>query len=534
MPSDPSSSMETFAHVNIISSIIGIIIFIGLFSTSYNVYLRPIKSNTTFYILSLLTFIVIGSYTSSYILYAIQILNIDGTLQVGKKALSFCGKNIYVLDTGEYKAADGFINFANSNVHSTNNKLLKISNLLTNILLSIFYVTIIIILVSRYYISAKIKDEISNIIIYNIGRNTIKDIVIYLYTFIIISGILSTSVLLNIYNNTNNSSLKSKDDINKAYTYAPLSSILLLSLLMTVPFNNINLSTWKLYFSNFIELLVYKDVYIIIIILLIFTILTIFLNNLITSGNNKLTNIFNNDYINKYIYVNGNDINDDTLEGNLNKLCFINNIKNTDRSEINTIWIDYFKKNIKNAFANTDNQIFGDDDSIVLDYKDDLWKYIQFNNGKEFDDILLKINDYIDKNNIDISLIPSMYNNLLVKDKKGITCTTSSTSVSSSIRNPCGNKQIIEEIIDSLNVITNIRKICYKLRNDKTISNNIYEISKKFMGYSLLIVCIVLYIVIHTIVKSGNRNILNYMVFIAIIFAVVMGLYGWGTGFTYV
>ena len=538
MPSDPFPSMESFYHVKVISIIIGIILFIGLFSICYDVFLKNIQSNTQFLILLLMTFVVIAAYVVSYILYSIQILNIDGTLQVGRRALGFCGKNIYILDTGEYKCANGFVNFADPNMHVANNKLLKVSSIMSNVLLCIFYISIISTIIIGYYISPKDSFEPKYL-----GNNLIKTIIISIYGFSILSGIISTSVLSNIFNFKKNT-YKSKDDINNAYQYATSSSIILLLLLISFPFEKIHskpyfsqfISKWKTYAMNFKDLLVDRGLVKIIVILICFMILTMTLNNLISNSNNKFNQIFNNDYVTKYIYSSKDDTISTTLEGNLNKLCFVKNIGNANRSAIDTYWINYFKKNIKNAYSNLTNtsseQIFGDDDSIVSDFKDDLWKFIQYNDGKEFDEIVSNINEYIDKNDVDTSMIPSNYQNLLIN---GATASTTPSVDKNKISSTsCANKQDIDSIIDSFEVINNIRKICFNLRNDKTITTNITNISKKFVMFSAIVIIAILYFIVHTTVKLGNRNILNYLVFISIIFAVIMSLYGWASGFTYI
>lgn len=509
--SDPLPSMETFIHIYIISIINGLILLIGIFGICYYTYLKNIKNNTSFFLLTILTFLLISSFIISYILYSIQILTVNATLNVGKKSLSFCGKNIYLLDTGEYKVANGYSNFASlSNLSSK--KLFKISNIISNTILLIIYTGLTTIILHSYILSSKLAK--SDGIILSLGKNTIKTLIIYIYAFIIISGIFTTYVLTNVY--MNNSNITNKLSI--AYNTGPLSSIVILSLLLIIPFNKDNfLSNLKTYYLNFIDILKYKNYHITLFILIIFLIIVIILNYTISNSNTKLDTLFKTEYINKYIYSYDKN-NKDTLDTISNLVISVIKDK-SNPSEIDTYWIDYFKKNIKNVYSKTNNIINGDDDSLIKDYKDELWKYIQFNDGKEFDEILFKIKDYILEKQIDLSIIKN-YRTLIKIDKnyKG----TNNTDTE------------IPKINNSLDQIIKFRKICNKLRNDDTINSNVNQLTKNLITYTLILLIIILYIVIHFIVKTGNRNILNYMVFISISFAVLMALYGWATGFTYI
>ena len=547
---DPSPPFEKFIHSMIISTLIGILLAFSLFNVFFFAFFKT-NDDPVFKIgIMIIALIVIISFTVSYIMYCNNIINIDGTYKVGDYSKTICGENIYILDTGEYKVSEGITGFSSNNLG--NNSLIKsyFTSTPTIFILIIAYVYVLI----KGYINAndenifeggQCSNDIDNSALIgceSLGKRNIKIFLVIVYLLFSIFGGEIKSLI-----KTHNLSILNIKDIQLTKLY--LFNLLVAFVILTIPlytFSNdkhqggIGAFVGRIFYIikyfcyNMIKLALtfITDKMLLKYILAIF-ILIIFnrtLTKIITNSNAKILTTINNDWLDKYIISTGvsniNNINNAEspyLTTILDNLPLFNHGTGTNiaYNEIDNAFIDYFQENIKNAYINSENPIFGADPLMLRDYKDNLFKFVQFNRGNEFDTIIPSIQDYVNNKKLDLST--SSYASLF--DQLGI---NSSPYPNSSIN----IDSIEKDLIYYINAITNIRKICFNMRNDKSLKNYIASTSKHLVMITIVILSVSMYLFIHQLIKL-DYNAISYIVFFIIIFAVLMAGYGWATGFTY-
>jgi hypothetical protein len=499
--------------------------------------------------MALLSFLVLGSYSISYILYSIQLININGTLEVGKRALKFCGKNIYLIDTGEYKVFEGILKYTTMDKVQDYN--FKASRIITNVLLLILYICTIIITVLTYFVHVKPKN--------NTESADIKSAIILFLGF---ASIIVTFALFGVLpepkKNDKYKSYTSQDKIiSQVYRFGPVAYIRILTIIIILPFTlirpgeqidgnfanqglypgvdlNSKMARLRKYFEiikdNAINLFnglwTYKKY---IFVLILYILLNQVLNSFVTDSNNKIIDTLNDNFKNKYIENNNKP---DFLEKLVRKLSDESlksasedmpgdTIANTVIMGIRTELQEYFIRNLRSAYNNSPNRITSDDSSLIIEYQEHLWKFIQFNDGKEFNEIVFKINKLLEENKLPTTDI----------NKKQL-LTYESNAGATTIDNQVKVK-LYNKINDILDTIVKIRNHCSKLRNDNEIYTTINGLTRKLTIFSIIIVVFVLYLLLHPLIKNGGKYVLNYLIFIIIIFVVLMSLYGWASGFTY-
>jgi hypothetical protein len=182
---------------------------------------------------------------------------------------------------------------------------------------------------------------------------------------------------------------------------------------------------------------------------------------------------------------------------------------------------EYFIRNLRSAYNNSPHRITSDDSSLIIEYQDYLWKFIQFNDGKEFNEIVFKINKLLEENKLSTTDI---------KKQQLLTYTSSAGDTTTNVDS---RQKLYAKINDIFDTIVKIRNHCSKLRNDNEIYTTINGLTRKLTIFSIIIVVFVLYLLLHPLIKNGGKYVLNYLIFIIIIFVVLMSLYGWASGFTY-
>jgi hypothetical protein len=194
-------------------------------------------------------------------------------------------------------------------------------------------------------------------------------------------------------------------------------------------------------------------------------------------------------------------------------------LKNKTLTELDNYFIEYFKQNIVNAFANSPTPKFASDPLLVQNYADNLYKFIQFDRGTEMNSVVNRLQNYIDTNNynIDNSSYKTIYEKFRLKSAEKGTVDIDTD----------------KDLCYYIQLINNIRTICFNMKTDKTLKDFIRNKMKYLILISLFLVFFSIYLLIHPIIKDNTINVLNYLIFVIIVLAVVMAGYGWTTGFIY-
>ena len=541
---DPTPPLETFTHSIVISSFIGILLFLTMFSMMYMMVIDPDTSNPLFeFMLTFLIILVLASFSFSYIMYCNNLINIDGTYMVGNDSMKQCEQNNYILDTGEYKVSAGIGGFGGINKTS---ETLNIANKVSTFSILIMILGYVYILTSGYRSVIKgnsphdqqfgkrgingldnidqllLEDETSD-------HQQIKIALMIIYVLFTIFG----SEVLSIFDSLKTVKYKLKID-TAIYSKLYITNLGVAFLILALPLSQMRnteggffskLTTLlSSYFSNIITLFrnINKVHFFILIIIII---LNRILNRAITNLNTQLFTTITNDWYLKYIQpydntvANGASSTPATSPYLMTTLDNAPFLKNKTLTELDNYFIEYFKQNIVNAFANSPTPKFASDPLLVQNYADNLYKFIQFDRGTEMNSVVNRLQNYIDtKNyNIDNSSYKTIYEKFRLKSaEKG------TVDIDTDI-----------DLCYYIQLINNIRTICFNMKTDKTLKDFIRNKMKYLILISLFLVFFSIYLLIHPIIKDNTINVLNYLIFVIIVLAVVMAGYGWTTGFIY-
>ena len=541
---DPTPPLETFTHSIVISSFIGILLFLTMFSMMYMMVIDPDTSNPLFeFMLTFLIILVLASFSFSYIMYCNNLINIDGTYMVGNDSMKQCEQNNYILDTGEYKVSAGIGGFGGINKTS---ETLNIANKVSTFSILIMILGYVYILTSGYRSVIKgnsphdqqfgkrgingldnidqllLEDETSD-------HQQIKIALMIIYVLFTIFG----SEVLSIFDSLKTVKYKLKID-TAIYSKLYITNLGVAFLILALPLSQMRnteggffskLTTLlSSYFSNIITLFrnINKAHFFILIIIII---LNRILNRAITNLNTQLFTTITNDWYLKYIQpydntvANGASSTPATSPYLMTTLDNAPFLKNKTLTELDNYFIEYFKQNIVNAFANSPTPKFASDPLLVQNYADNLYKFIQFDRGTEMNSVVNRLQNYIDtKNyNIDNSSYKTIYEKFRLKSaEKG------TVDIDTDI-----------DLCYYIQLINNIRTICFNMKTDKTLKDFIRNKMKYLILISLFLVFFSIYLLIHPIIKDNTINVLNYLIFVIIVLAVVMAGYGWTTGFIY-
>lgn len=541
---DPTPPLETFTHSIVISSFIGILLFLTMFSMMYMMVIDPDTSNPLFeFMLTFLIVLVLASFSFSYIMYCNNLINIDGTYMVGNDSMKQCEQNNYILDTGEYKVSAGIGGLGGTN---TTNETLNIANKVSTFSILIMILGYVYILISGYRSVIKgnsphdqqfgkrgingvdnidqllLEDETSD-------HQQIKIALMIIYVLFTIFG----SEVLSIFDSLKTVKYKLKIDTT-IYSKLYITNLGVAFLILALPLSQMRnteggffskLTTLlSSYFSNIITLFrnINKAHFFILIIIIV---LNRILNRAITNLNSQLFTKITNDWYLKYIQpydntaANGASSTPATSPYLMTTLDNAPFLKNKTLTELDNYFIEYFKQNIVNAFANSPTPKFASDPLLVQNYADNLYKFIQFDRGTEMNSVVNRLQNYIDTNNykIDNSSYKTIYEKFRLKSaEKGTVDIDTDT-----------------DLCYYIQLINNIRTICFNMKTDKTLKDFIRNKMKYLILISLFLVFFSIYLLIHPIIKDNTINVLNYLIFVIIVLAVVMAGYGWTTGFIY-
>ena len=541
---DPTPPLETFTHSIVISSFIGILLFLTMFSMMYMMVIDPDTSNPLFeFMLTFLIILVLASFSFSYIMYCNNLINIDGTYMVGNDSMKQCEQNNYILDTGEYKVSAGIGGFGGINKTS---ETLNIANKVSTFSILIMILGYVYILTSGYRSVIKgnsphdqqfgkrgingldnidqllLEDETSD-------HQQIKIALMIIYVLFTIFG----SEVLSIFDSLKTVKYKLKID-TAIYSKLYITNLGVAFLILALPLSQMRnteggffskLTTLlSSYFSNIITLFrnINKAHFFILIIIII---LNRILNRAITNLNTQLFTTITNDWYLKYIQpydntvANGASSTPATSPYLMTTLDNAPFLKNKTLTELDNYFIEYFKQNIVNAFANSPTPKFASDPLLVQNYADNLYKFIQFDRGTEMNSVVNRLQNYIDtKNyNIDNSSYKTIYEKFRLKSAEKGTVDIDTD----------------KDLCYYIQLINNIRTICFNMKTDKTLKDFIRNKMKYLILISLFLVFFSIYLLIHPIIKDNTINVLNYLIFVIIVLAVVMAGYGWTTGFIY-
>lgn len=541
---DPTPPLETFTHSIVISSFIGILLFLTMFSMMYMMVIDPDTSNPLFeFMLTFLIILVLASFSFSYIMYCNNLINIDGTYMVGNDSMKQCEQNNYILDTGEYKVSAGIGGFGGINKTS---ETLNIANKVSTFSILIMILGYVYILTSGYRSVIKgnsphdqqfgkrgingldnidqllLEDETSD-------HQQIKIALMIIYVLFTIFG----SEVLSIFDSLKTVKYKLKID-TAIYSKLYITNLGVAFLILALPLSQMRnteggffskLTTLlSSYFSNIITLFrnINKAHFFILIIIII---LNRILNRAITNLNTQLFTTITNDWYLKYIQpydntvANGASSTPATSPYLMTTLDNAPFLKNKTLTELDNYFIEYFKQNIVNAFANSPTPKFASDPLLVQNYADNLYKFIQFDRGTEMNSVVNRLQNYIDTNNynIDNSSYKTIYEKFRLKSAEKGTVDIDTD----------------KDLCYYIQLINNIRTICFNMKTDKTLKDFIRNKMKYLILISLFLVFFSIYLLIHPIIKDNTINVLNYLIFVIIVLAVVMAGYGWTTGFIY-
>ena len=541
---DPTPPLETFTHSIVISSFIGILLFLTMFSMMYMMVIDPDTSNPLFeFMLTFLIILVLASFSFSYIMYCNNLINIDGTYMVGNDSMKQCEQNNYILDTGEYKVSAGIGGFGGINKTS---ETLNIANKVSTFSILIMILGYVYILTSGYRSVIKgnsphdqqfgkrgingldnidqllLEDETSD-------HQQIKIALMIIYVLFTIFG----SEVLSIFDSLKTVKYKLKID-TAIYSKLYITNLGVAFLILALPLSQMRnteggffskLTTLlSSYFSNIITLFrnINKAHFFILIIIII---LNRILNRAITNLNTQLFTTITNDWYLKYIQpydntvANGASSTPATSPYLMTTLDNAPFLKNKTLTELDNYFIEYFKQNIVNAFANSPTPKFASDPLLVQNYADNLYKFIQFDRGTEMNSVVNRLQNYIDTENynIDNSSYKTIYEKFRLKSAEKGTVDIDTD----------------KDLCYYIQLINNIRTICFNMKTDKTLKDFIRNKMKYLILISLFLVFFSIYLLIHPIIKDNTINVLNYLIFVIIVLAVVMAGYGWTTGFIY-
>lgn len=527
---DPTPAFEKFTHSMVIACFIGILLFMTLL---YSIYIIAFDhdSDTIFKIgFTIILVLVLASFSMSYILYCNNIINIDGTYKVGDYSKTICGPNIYILDTGEYKVSEGITGFTSNSITNT---ALNISKSISSYTIFILVIGYIYVLIKGFLDTHKYCDGIDKELM-NCEvswKKILKIVVFIMYLLYTIYG----KEMFSLFTHSNLSILNLNKDATKLASKLYFKELVIAITILIIPistfsdrgFLNKILGIIEYLFRNLFELIKYINLkHLILIIILI--ILNRTLNKLVSDSNVQILESIKKDWLGKYILPSDTEISknpnhalSDHLITVLDNLPLLKHGANTGISytPLDNLFIKYFEQNIKNAYASSLNPISGSDPLLIRDYGENLFKFIQFNRGKELDSVVNGIQKYI--NDKQYNLENSNYSNLFQQ----LLLNSPDDATNNNVDND-------KDLIYYIQVISNIRRICHNMKNDSTLKNYVNNTTKNLILITIIILSVSLYIFIHPLIKN-NINVIGYIIFLIIIFTVLMAGYGWATGFTY-